>query len=575
MLWTIATFFMFTGLVGVIAYYRTRNDRLDTSDSYFLAGRGLTGWVIGSSMLLTNLSAEHLVGLNGQAYRSNLSSMAWETTPVFAIVVMALFFMPRYLRGAFTTLPEFFEDRYDDKTRRLMSVLMLLGYITITLPAGCLYPGAVALNRMFDIETMLGVTPGVALWISVWFIGLVGAAYAVFGGLKAVAVSDSVNGVGLLIGGLMVPFFALFALGKGSVADGIARILQDSPDKLNAIGAATDPVPFGTIFTGMVLANLFYWGTNQAIIQRCLGAKSLAEAQKGVLIAGFFKLFVPLIMMLPGIVAFHMFPNLSDPDHAYPLLVAQVFPTLLVGFFTAVLFGAVLSTYNSILNSAATMVCLDIYKPLFNPMINDAALIRKGKCIATTIAFITMCVAPFVAFAPEGLFQFIRRSTGFYNIPMITLVLVGFFTTRTSGLAARVSVLFYLAAYTLFVFVLGEPIHFIHIMGILFLMMVALLLTISFFKPRAYPYQMRQDRQTVDLTPWKFGPSFATLLLTLLVFVYLLCSPLGLAAEHGPGALFYTSSVCLGCVALGMIAWLSMRDPKKHHDARMDRGENR
>ena len=545
MLWTVFTFLFFTGMVGLIAFFRTRKDPLDTNDNYFLAGRGLTGWVIGSSMLLTNLSAEHLVGLNGQAFRSNLSSMAWETTPAFATVVMALYFMPRYLRGAFTTLPEFFEDRYDGHTRRLMSVLLLLGYITVTLPAGCLYPGAVALNRIFDIESLLGVTPGAALWISVWFIGLVGAAYAVFGGLKAVAVSDSINGIGLLLGGLLVPFFGLIALGGGSLSEGLSRIVQDAPEKLNAIGSATDPVPFSTIFTGMVFANLFYWGTNQAIIQRCLGAKSLAEAQKGVLIAGLFKIFVPLIMMVPGIIAFHLFGSLDDPDHAYPLLVAQVFPKLLLGFFTAVLFGAVLSTYNSILNSAATMVCLDLYKPLFNPDIEDAALIRKGKIIATSIALLTMCVAPFVAFAPEGLFQFIRRSTGFYNIPMIALVLTGFFTTRTSGTAARCAVVFYLVAYALIVFVLGEPIHFVHIMGILFFVMVLLILGVSYFKPRETPYRMRQEAGKVDLTPWDKGPVFAAFLMALLVFIYILCSPIGLASPEGLGVPFAIASGAL------------------------------
>lgn len=553
MVWTAFTFLFFTALVGIIAYWRTRTERLDTADSYFLAGRGLTGWVIGSSMLLTNLSAEHLVGLNGQAFRSNLSSMAWETTPAFATVVMALYFLPRYLRGAFTTLPEFFEARYDSKTRRLMSVLLLLGYITVTLPAGCLYPGAVAINRIFNIESLLGVSPATALWISVWFIGLVGAAYAVFGGLKAVAVSDSINGIGLLIGGILVPVFGLMVLGNGNVVEGLQKVLQTAPEKLNAIGSARDPVPFSTIFTGMVFANLFYWGTNQAIIQRCLGARSLAEAQKGVLIAGFFKLFVPLIMMFPGIIAFHLFGTLADPDHAYPLLVAQVLPKAFLGFFTAVLFGAVLSTYNSILNSAATMVCLDIYRPLIKPEISDKELIRVGKIIATAIALATMCVAPFIAYAPEGLFQFIRRSTGFYNIPMIALVLVGFFTTRTSGFAARCAVFAYILVYTLVVFVFDVPIHFIHVMGILFVMMALIMVGISFFRPRENPYSPLDDVAKVDLHPWRYSYSFSIVLMALLIFIYVVCSPLGLASAAGPGVPFLLIS---GGITLSMIAAL-------------------
>ena len=258
MLWTLTSFLFFTGLVALIAWWRTRNEKLNESDGYFLAGRGLSGWVIGASMLLTNLSAEHLVGLNGQSYASNLTAMAWEVTPVFATVVMALFFLPRYLRGAFTTLPGFFEDRYDAPTRRLMSMLLLLGYTVVILPAACLYPGAVAVNKIFDIQALFGLTAQQALWVSVWFIGLIGAAYAVFGGLRAVAVSDSINGIGLLIGGLLVPFFGLVALGGGSFAAGVDALLHQAPEKLNAIGGPEDRVPFSTIFTGMVLACLLY-----------------------------------------------------------------------------------------------------------------------------------------------------------------------------------------------------------------------------------------------------------------------------------------------------------------------------
>jgi SSS family solute:Na+ symporter len=540
--WTLTSFLFFTGVVAVISWYRTRRDDLHDSDGYFLAGRGLSGWVIGASMLLTNLSAEHLVGLNGQSYASNMTIMAWETTPVFATIVMALYFLPRYLRGAFTTLPEFFGDRYDARTRQLMSLLLLLGYTVVILPAACLYPGAVAINRIFDIETLLGVGPVQALWISVWFIGLVGAAYAILGGLKAVAISDSFNGIGLLIGGFLVPVFGLIALGNGNIVDGFVDLIERAPEKLNAIGGPEDSVPFGTIFTGMVFANLFYWGTNQMIIQRCLGARSLAEAQKGVLMAGFFKIFVPLVMLLPGIIAFHMYgPDLADRDLAYPTLVADVFPTLLLGFFTAVLFGAVLSTYNSVLNSAATLFCLDLYRPLVNPDITDRDLIRVGRRVTTIIALVTMFVAPLVLYAPEGLFQFVRRTTGFFNIPMITLVLVGFFTTRTSGFAARTAVIFYLIAYSLIVFVFKEPINFIHTMGLLALGMMAIMIGLSYLKPRETPYELHLDKRAVDLTPWKYGPTFAAFLMTMLVTIYLVCSPLGVASEDGLGPPFYAA----------------------------------
>jgi len=559
-LWTLFSFVLCTALVGVVAYLRTRRERLDESDGYFLAGRGLNGWVIGASMLLTNLSAEHLVGLNGQSYKGNLTSMAWETTPVLATIVMALYFLPRYLRGAFTTLPEFFGERYDAKTRRLMSGLLLAGYSVVILPAACLYPGAVAVNKIFDIQGFFGVSATQALWITVWFIGLVGAAYAVFGGLKAVAVSDSLNGIGLLIGGLLVPVFGLLALGRGSMTEGLAQIVREHPEKLNAIGSSNDPVPFGAIFTGMVLANLFYWGTNQAIIQRCLGARSLAQAQKGVLLAGLFKIFVPLLMLLPGVIAFHKYGGvLEKADYAYPRLVADVLPTVLLGFFTAVLFGAVLSTYNSVLNSAATLFCHDIFKPLFKPRIEDADLIRVGKCVTAFIALVTMFVAPLVAYAPEGLYQFVRRSTGFFSIPMITLVLVGFFTKKTSGFAARAAVVFYIVIYTFVVFVLGEPINFIHTMGLLFLCMTAIILALSRFVPRSTTYVPTRHERAVDLTPWRYGRSFAVCLFALLVFVYLLCSPIGLASPQGPGWPFLVSAGGLFLLTLVLLRLFSIR----------------
>jgi len=499
------------------------------------------------------------VGLNGQSYATNLTIMAWETTPVFAIIVMALYFLPRYLRGAFTTLPEFFSDRYDDRTRQLMSLLLLAGYTIVILPAASLYPGAIAINRIFDVQGFFGVSAPAALWISVWIIGLMGAAYAFFGGLKAVAVSDSISSIGLLIGGALVPVLGVLALGSGNFVEGLRVLTETAPEKFNAIGGPADAVPFGTIFTGMVFANLFYWGTNQAVIQRCLGARSLADAQKGVLFAGFFKLAVPLVMLVPGIIAFHMYgPSLPDRDLAYPALVADLMPPALLGLFTAVLFGAVLSTYNSVLNSAATLFCLDIYKPLFRPDIPERELIRVGRTVTAFIAVATMFVAPLVLYAPEGLFQFVRRATGFFNVPMITLVLIGFFTTRTSGFAARTAVIFYLAAYTLIVFVLGEPLNFIHTMGLLAVGMMAIMIGLSYIKPRPEPYYMHLNTRAVDLTPWQYGPACAALLLSLLVFVYLLCSPIGLASPDGMGSPFYVACGALAACATATIFWLAI-----------------
>ncbi|HAQ54680.1 MAG TPA: solute:sodium symporter family transporter, partial [Flavobacteriaceae bacterium] len=271
----ILSFVGFTLLVAVVAYFATRKTNEQSSDGYFLGGRSLTAGVIAGSLLLTNLSTEQIVGLNGSAYESGLSVMAWETLAAIAMVVTAIFLLPRYLKGGLTTVPQFLATRFDVTTKTITSVLFLTGYVVVLLPV-ILYSGSVAISGMFNIPELLGVTETEALWICVWGIGITGGIYAVFGGLKAVAVSDSINAIGLLIGGLMIPLFGLMAIGDGNALDGLNILVQENPDKFKSMGSESDPVPFHTIFTGMMLVQLFYWGTNQQIIQRALAAKNLA-----------------------------------------------------------------------------------------------------------------------------------------------------------------------------------------------------------------------------------------------------------------------------------------------------------
>ena len=277
-LWTLVSCTFFMGLVAWISYQKTKG-AVDTKDGYFLAGRGLTGVFIAGSMVLTNLSAEQMIGLNGSAYGFNMSSMAWEVTAGVATIVMALVFLPKYLSGAFSTLPEFLSNRFDEGVRRMTVVLFMVGYGLITIPS-ILYSGSIAVLQLFDVPALLNLNYSSSLVVTIIAVGLIGSIYAVFGGLKAVAVSDTINGIGLLIIGIVVPLFGFAALGDGSVSDGIAHVLNNHTEKLNAIGSPTDPTPFGTLFTGMLFANLFYWGTNQYVIQRTLGAQNLAEARE-------------------------------------------------------------------------------------------------------------------------------------------------------------------------------------------------------------------------------------------------------------------------------------------------------
>ncbi len=533
LLLTLGSCAVLMALVAWISYLKTRGSVSDR-DGYFLAGRGLTGTFIAGSMLLTNLSAEQLIGLNGSAYGANLSSMAWEVTAGFAILVMALVFLPRYLAGAFTTLPEFLRDRFDDDVRRLSVILFLLGYGLITIPS-VLYSGSLAVLRLFDVPTLLSISHSQSLVITVLVVGVVGGIYAVFGGLKAVAVSDTINGLGLLIVGVLVPLFGLAALGDGSIMAGINTIGSEHTEKLNAIGSADDPTPFGTLFTGMIFANLFYWGTNQYVIQRTLGARNLAEGQKGVLLTGFLKLLVPFMMMIPGVIAFHLYgPGMATIDLAYPQLVADVLPVYLSGFFLAVLLGAVFSSFNSLLNSAATLFVLDVYAPLKKEPPDDNQLIRVAKLASVAIAIFSFIVAPLLQFAPEGLWQIIRIFTGFYNIPIIAVVLVGLFSRRVPATGVKVAIGFHLIAYGLYrLFDDVVTVHFIHMYAILFVIEIGIMLAFGYWRPRREPWQSK-SKAAVDLTPWRLALPTAVLLLAAIAELYLLFSPLGLVNGLGP-----------------------------------------
>lgn len=545
---TLASCAFFMALVGWISWLKTRG-MAETRDGYFLAGRGLGATFIAGSLLLTNLSAEQLIGLNGSAYGYNLSSMGWEVTAAAATIAMAFIFLPRYLAGAFTTLPEFLGNRFDPVVRRMSVVLFMLGYGLVTIPS-VLYSGSVAVLLLFDVPGLTGLGYFPSLVGTVIAIGVIGSVYAVFGGLRAVAVSDTLNGVGLLVIGVLVPVFGLIALGDGDFARGLATLGTEHTEKLNAIGDADAPTPFGTLFTGMVFANLFYWCTNQYVIQRTLGARSLAEGQKGVLFSGFFKVLVPFMMMIPGVIAFHLYgPGPGSIDEAYPRLIRDVLPVWLSGFFLAVLLGAVFSSFNSLLNSAATLFSLDVYAPARGDRADDAELVRVAKIASVVIALFSFVVAPLLYFSPEGLWQIIRIFTGFYNIPTVVIVIVGLFTARVPALGAKIVIVFHVIAYGLLRFVFDEVVtlHFLHQYAVLFVIEVGIMLAFGWIAPRKEAWSFARNDK-VDLTPWVFAKPLAVTLFSCVVGVYLLFSPLGVASPGGQGGLF---AAMIGALVLG------------------------
>ena len=526
MVGTFVSFLFFTLLVAFITWLKTKKDAVRTADGYFLAGRSLTAPVIAGSLMLTNLSTEQLVGLNGVSFEEGFVCMAWETLASLALVFLAVFFLPRYLKSGLTTIPQFMEDRYDRGTRVLTDCLFLSGYLLILLPT-ILYSGAIAVSGIFNLTDLLSLDETTVLWITVWVIGMTGSGYAIFGGLKSVAVSDSLNGIGLLVGGILIPVFGLMAIGDGSLFTGLMTLRERHPEMFSAIGKETQSVPFSTLFTGMMLVNTFYWCTNQAIIQRALGAKNLMEGQKGVLLAAFLKLLGPIILVLPGIIAFHLFGPMDRADHAYPRLVQTVLPSWLTGFFVAVLVGAILSSYNSALNSSATLFSKGIYCLYINQKSSEADQVRVGKIFGSFISFLAMFGAPFISKAPQGLFGYLQEINGCYSIPILTVLLVGIFHKRVPPLAAKVALICGVSLYIFTQFILRVDLHFLHVMAILFLINTMLMLGITVWRPRPREWVLKETNQ-VEVDSWPFLYPASFLIIFGIIASYLIFSPLSL-----------------------------------------------
>ncbi|MFR4972550.1 MAG: solute:sodium symporter family transporter [Butyricicoccus pullicaecorum] len=476
LMFTAVTFVAFTALVAIISWWKTRGDNLDTQDGYYLAGRGLTGPVIAGSLLMTNLSAEQLVGNNGQAVRIGMSPMGWEVTSAIALVILAFVLMPKYLKTGLTTVPEFFEQRYDAGTRRLVSFIVLLSYIIIMLP-NVLYAGAQVFVNIFGIDqvfvTQFGMDAGSARFWAIAAIcvatAFAGSIYAIFGGLKAIAVSDSINGLGLIVGGLLVPIFGLIALGAahgGGFKEGLDAFLSTDKTLLNAIDAPNlnEPyLPWPLLFTGLLVNNMYFWATNQSIIQRTFGAKNLKEAQKGAVLAGFFKILTPLIIVVPGVIARLLYTEVTDwgnGDTAYPMLVADVMPKWLLGFFAAVMFGAILSSFNSILNSASTIYALDIHRPMFNPNATDAHMVKVGQNFGTIVAIISTVMSPFFMYM-GGITTTVNSAFAAFNTPLFVCLLCGFFWKKVPSIAAKIVIPIHVVLYFLLQFYLRYQIPFL------------------------------------------------------------------------------------------------------------------
>jgi len=508
--------------VAFYAWFKLRKEKLDTSEGYFLGGRSLTGVVIAGSMLLTNISTEHLIGMNGSSYKNGFIIIGWEVTSALALVVAAMYFIPKYLRLGLTTIPEYLEKRFDGLTRSLVALFLVISFVVTLLPI-VLYTGAINLESIFNVSETLGVSKAQGLWITVVAIGLIGSLYAIFGGLKAVAVSDTINGYGLLIGGIMIPVIALVAIGDGNPFTGMTKVFEHAPEKFNVIGEKDSVMPFGVLFTGLIINQLYFWGMNQTIIQRALGAKNLVEAQKGLLFTGVLKILVPIIIILPGVIAFYYFGDsmYEDQDLIYPMLVKKVLPLGLSGFFAAVIMGAVLSTFNSVLNSAATIFSVDVYKRLINKDVKEKRLVWIGRSVSSVLAVFAILAAPMVARAPEGLYQLLQQLNGIFFIPIASIMLAGFFMNRVSAVGAKSALIFGLMYYIVTTFILKVDIHFIHNWGIEFVLNVIIMFSVSHFYPRKN-FGIRTADINLEMVPWKYAKHLSLVLVVVTFLIYIL-----------------------------------------------------
>ena len=512
---SIVTFVFATLSVAFFTYRIVQKMKKSDSatEEYFTGGRALSWPVVAGSLLLTNLSTEQLVGLNGDVFGDKaLVGLAWEALAAFAMIATALVFLPRYLASGFTTTPAFLEKRFDKTTRSMVSGLFLFGYVTVLLPV-VLYTGSLALERMFNLN--------IPLWLIILLIGSLGSAYAIFGGLKSVAVSDTINGVGLLVGGLAIPFLGLSALGDGSFLSGVSTLLNDKPEYLRVLTRTNlegnvVSVPWPTLLTGMMFIQIFYWSTNQVIVQRAMAAKSLAEGQKGVLFASGMKLVGPLMLCLPGIIALHMTElPIGRQDQVYGALVRYVLPDWSLGLFAAVLMGSILSSFNSALNSASTLFSLQFYKGYINKSASGDQIVKTGKQFGIFLAIASIIIAPMLA-QTQSIFQYLQKVNGLYSVPIIGIFLLGITTKHVPAIAAKVGMIVGMVIYAFFSFEnlhnvpeffadASGDLHWLHGYFISFITAVFVMLAIGKYKPKTseeIAISDQRDPAPVDMTPW-------------------------------------------------------------------------
>lgn len=459
----VSIFIFITALIAFLTYIKCRaairsSDQSVDADNkeVFLAGGGLSWLFVAGSITLTNLSTDQLVGMNGNQM---LLVAWWEFAAVVGLIVLAKVFLPVYYKYECTTTTELLEKRYGDKhIRAVISVLFLLGNVGIFIPA-MLYGGSKFMITMFGLDTSI-MTLAIAFAVA-------GSAYAVFGGLRAVAVSDAYSGVLLLGLGMVVVFLALKAINFDFT--GIPA------DRLTLIGDNASAIPWHTLLTGMLFIQIFYWSTNQTITQRAMASPTVQEGQKGVYAAAVIRLLiVPAIIVIPGIVSYKLYGRIEN-DGAYGRIVGDVLPVWLSGAFAAAIAAAVLTSVNSILNASTALYVCDIHEKYSTSKPN----VKKLNVIITiSIVLIALALVPFYA-KSSSIIETIQQLYGLLSMPILSAFLVCLLFNDVDSRAAIIAVIFGVAFYGALFFY--APIHYIHSMFVTLISCVLLSLTVSRF----------------------------------------------------------------------------------------------
>jgi len=420
---------------------RTKKGEQKTSQDYFLASRSLPWWAIGSTLLAANISAEHFIAMSGSGYAIGLAIAAYEWIAAISLIFVAKYFLPVFIEKGIFTMPQFLSQRYDKRVSSCFAVFWILVYIFVNMTA-VIYLGALAMERIIGVPLIYGI---------IGFSSF-SALYSLWGGMKAVAWTDVINVAVLIFGGLVTTAFALNALSDGNgVIAGFAELLDKAPQKFHMIiekgtlfapdgkgglkDAFSDLPGLGVVLGSMWLTNLSFWGFNQFIIQRGLAGKSLKEAQLGVAFAGYLKLLIPLLVVIPGIAVFALGAKLGKSDEAYPWLIRNIVPVGVTGLSFAAIAAAAVSSISSIVNSTSTIFTIDIYKSFINKNATDKQMVKTGMIVALIALLISTIVAPQLKSLDQA-YQYIQEYTGFIYPGEFLIFFCGLFWRQASAKAA-------------------------------------------------------------------------------------------------------------------------------------------